>query len=90
MDTPSDNSTTSPSTTPTTSPSTASVASAPSPVRRVQVLAVSIAGGLAVLLFLLHLVLGGDAGAGLRAAAIACAFVAALVGVSFAVVGGKR
>lgn len=86
MDTPSDNSTSSPSTTPTTT----SVASAPSPVRRVQVLAVSIAGGLAVLLFLLHLVLGGDAGAGLRAAAVACASVAALVGASFAVVGGKR
>ena len=50
----------------------------------------SIAGGLAVLLYLLHLLLGGDAGAGLRAAAVACAFVAALVGVSFAVVGGKR
>lgn len=86
MDTPSDL----PPDSSSTSSSLTSVAPAPSPVRRVQVLAVSIAGGLAVLLYLLHLLLGGDAGAGLRAAAVACAFVAALVGVSFAVVGGKR
>ncbi|MEE1617236.1 hypothetical protein [Brachybacterium sp. J153] len=86
MDTPSDL----PPDSSSTSSSSTSVAPAPSPVRRVQVLAVSIAGGLAVLLYLLHLVIGGDAGAGLRSAAVACAVVAALIGVSFAVVGGRR
>lgn len=69
---------------------TRSVTPAPSLLRRLQVLAVSIAGALAVVCFLLSLLLEGGLADTLRIAAIVTAAVCIAVGLSFAVIGGRR
>lgn len=69
---------------------TRSVTPAPTLLRRIQVLAVSIAGALAVICFLLSLLLEGGLADTLQIAAIVAAAVSVAVGLSFAVIGGRR
>ena len=59
------------------------------PIRRLQILAISIVGALAVLAFVLSLVLGGDLGQTLNTIAGGLGIACAVIGVSFAVVGNR-
>ena len=60
------------------------------PVRRWQILGVSIVGAVAVLAFLLSLLLSGAAAETMRTVATVAAGGCAVIGVSFAVIGGDR
>ncbi|WP_148239407.1 hypothetical protein [Ruania zhangjianzhongii] len=66
------------------------LSSAGGQVRRWQILGVSILGGLAVVAFLLSLLLSGSPADTLRTVATVAAGSCAVIGVSFAVIGGNR
>lgn len=63
---------------------------APSSVRRVQIIALMVCGVLAGITWILSLVLDGSAGEAMGIAAAVFAGLCAVVGISFAVVGGRR
>lgn len=63
---------------------------AASPIRRLQLVAITVVGPLAVLAFVLSLVISGDAGATLNAVAGGLGILCAVIGVSFAVVWNRR
>lgn len=60
------------------------------PIRRLQVLAITVVGAIAVLLFLLSLLVDGGAGQTLERAAGGFGIACAVIGVSFALVGNSR
>ena len=59
-------------------------------IRRLQILAISVVGALAVLMFLASLLVGGPTGETLSAVAGGLGIACAVIGVSFAVVGNPR
>lgn len=60
------------------------------PVRRVQLLAITIVGLLAVIAFVLSLLIGGGSGHALTSVAGGLGILCAVIGVSFAIVGNRR
>ncbi|MGO1228415.1 MAG: hypothetical protein ACTMH5_16420 [Brachybacterium sp.] len=60
------------------------------PIRRLQLIAITLVGLLAVLTFLLSIAIGGEAGATLNTVAGGLGILCAVIGVSFAVVGNRR
>lgn len=60
------------------------------PIRRLQLIAITVVGLLAVLAFILSLALGGDSGQTLNSVAGGLGIVCAVIGVSFAMVGNRR
>lgn len=68
--------------------STSSAARVP-PIRRLQILAISIVGALAVIAFVLSLAFGGDLAQTLNTIAGGLGIACAVIGVSFAVVGNR-
>lgn len=60
------------------------------PVRRVQLLAITIVGLLAVITFVLSLLIGGESGHALNSVAGGLGILCAVIGVSFAIVGNRR
>ncbi|WP_193106868.1 hypothetical protein [Brachybacterium sp. FME24] len=69
---------------------TSAASPARSSLRRIQVLAVTLAGAIAVVCFVASMLLDGGTGDGFRILAYIAAGVCAVIGVSFAVVGGSR
>lgn len=61
-----------------------------SPLRRLQVVGISVVGAVAALAFLVSLALVGAAADALRVVAYVAAGLCALIGVSFAIPGGGR
>lgn len=59
-------------------------------IRRWQILGVSVLGAVAVIAFVLSLLLTGSGAATLRTVATVAAGGCAIIGVSFAVIGGNR
>lgn len=59
-------------------------------VRRLQILAITVVGALAVLTFLASLLVGGATGETLNAVASGLGIACAVIGVSFAIVGNPR
>lgn len=61
-----------------------------SPLRRLQIVGISVVGAVAVIAFFLSLAFDGAAADALRVVAYVAAGLCALIGVSFAVPGGGR
>lgn len=59
-------------------------------VRRLQILAITVVGALAVMTFLASLLVGGATGETLNAVAGGLGIACAVIGVSFAIVGNPR
>lgn len=62
----------------------------PSPIRRLQTISISVVGAVAVCCFVLSLTTDGGTADVWRTIAFVAAGIAALIGVSFAIVGGDR
>jgi succinate-acetate transporter protein len=60
------------------------------PIRRLQLIAITLVGLLAVLAFLLSLAISGETGQTLHSVAGGLGILCAVIGVSFAVVGNRR
>lgn len=60
------------------------------PIRRLQLIAITLVGLLAVVAFALSLAISGEAGAMLNSVAGGLGILCAVIGVSFAVVGNPR
>ena len=60
------------------------------PVRRVQLLAITIVGLLAVITFVVSLLIGGGSGEMLNGVAGGLGILCGVIGISFAIVGNRR
>ncbi|MFC0674608.1 hypothetical protein [Brachybacterium hainanense] len=60
-----------------------------SPVQRLQIIGVSVVGAIAVIAFVLSLLIDGGTGDALRTVAGIAAAICAVIGVSFALTGGR-
>lgn len=59
-------------------------------IRRIQLVAITVVGALAVLTFLASVLIGGPTGEALNAVAGGLGIACAVIGVSFAIVGNPR